>query len=481
MGPFGPAGSPGEPGPQGPQGEPGPPGTVTTEDLQDKLPVTVDLIWVESLNRLTAKVRVGLNEGQDSEVINVNCQELETLIRDVKTDTTTIKNQFTFTDPIYIGECVPVTGGGFIYNRTASTTPSKLSDAFKLISAQVENTHKDTCKAIEPEIELELQTGICKPEDGEDENGDPVPYEVGHKLELINPDTNQPYLVQVESLSDAITTLNNRLIDIWGEVCGQKLKKQSLPEFPIIYKCGNEGPVALTKSELEALPFYTSYQSALGKVDPNQFDPERGAFGKLIKYSYPVDYINLFMGITRQQALSYQTNIMQAQICEPEDCSVLLPDPASWLDTSGRFLLFTWVLESDLLGKTYVVATQIRNPLDEFTSPDPNTDYWEQYFKDIYVIRGNQYGAYWSNENNRNPLIKGFFKDKEEGKRFFQQIKVLSKDTGRTTNNPKFSDIENNNLQLARANEKLVLRKVCYVEKDANTDQLKKLHSWRRK
>lgn len=477
FGPAGPSGPTGLPGQQGPQGEPG---TVSDIDLQQRLPVTVDLIWSESLSRLTAKVRVGQNEGQDSEVISMNCEELENLIRDVKTDTTTIKNQFTFTDPIYLGECAPVTGGGFAYNRTTSTVPAKLGDAFKLISEQIEGNHKDTCKAIEPEIELELRTGICKPEDGEDENGEPVPYEVAHTLELINPDTNQPYLVSVANLGEAITALNNRLIDVWAEVCGQKLKKQNLPEFPSIYKCGNDGPIALTTQELEALPFYTSYQQMLGKLDPNQFNPQTGSFGVFNKYNYPVSYINLFMGLTRQQAGSYQNSLMQAQLCEPEDCNVLLPDPASWLDTAGRFLLFTWVLETDLLGKTYQGVTQLRSPLDVFTIPDPNIEYWNQYFRDIYVIRGNQYGAFWSNENNRKPLIRGFFKNKNEGERFFEQIKVLSKETGRTTNNPKFSDIGNNTLQLARADEKLVLRKVCYVEKDANTDQLRKLHSWRR-
>jgi hypothetical protein len=154
---------------------------------------------------------------------------------------------------------------------------------------------------------------------------------------------------------------------------------------------------------------------------------------------------------------------------------VLLPDPSLPLTTRGHYLLFSWVLEENPKVSAYQNHTQLRNPVDALRVPG---NYWNEYFQPIYKIIGKQFGSYYSEENNGEPLVKGWFLDIDEANRFFQQIRGLTKDTPRETGNPRFPVVTNAVVPIVNVGKKLILRKVCYGF--YNEGNFTKVHSWHR-
>lgn len=177
-------------------------------------------------------------------------------------------------------------------------------------------------------------------------------------------------------------------------------------------------------------------------------------------------------------------NSLQEDICQIEqkesetDCLVLLPDPKLFYD-AGKFLVFSWVLESNPKVIVYQTHTQLRNPIPALqVTPDPDTDYWSIYFADIYRIMGKQWSMYWATDSQQEPLIKGWFLSEFEAIRFFNSMLPLTTSSPRNENNPQFRRVDRDAMQIEYTGDKLILKRVCYAEKDANTDKLKKLHGW---
>lgn len=177
--------------------------------------------------------------------------------------------------------------------------------------------------------------------------------------------------------------------------------------------------------------------------------------------------------------INNQVSTLQKKLCELEvnDCTVLLPDQAVYY-TAGSFLVFTWVLEENPNSAIYQTQTQLRNPLAIFESPDDSL--WNTYFSNIYVIRGTQWGTYWSEDSNKVPLIQGWFLDKNEASRFFAQMNQLSQSIPLSSGNPRFSDVVNSAMDISHTGKKLILKRVCFAQKNPLTDKLEKKHGWRK-
>jgi hypothetical protein len=173
-----------------------------------------------------------------------------------------------------------------------------------------------------------------------------------------------------------------------------------------------------------------------------------------------------------------QVALLQRKICpadDDQDCMVLLPDPSLPLTTRGHYLLFSWVLEETPNVAVYQTTSQLRNPIDALRLPG---NYWNEYFQPIYKIIGKQFGSYFSEENNKEPLIKGWFLNIAEANRFFNQMRPLTKDTPRNEGNPRFPVVTNAVVPIVNVGKKLILRKVCYGF--YNEGEFKKVHSWHR-
>jgi len=180
--------------------------------------------------------------------------------------------------------------------------------------------------------------------------------------------------------------------------------------------------------------------------------------------------------------LNRQISSIQKSLCieeESQDCMILMPDQSLYYQ-AGKFLTFLWVLESNPKTSVYATTSQLRNPLEIFQTENDNSDtFWDTYFNNIYKIIGKQWATYWAKDSNQEPLVKGWFSNKEEAKRYFEQLKTLTTSEVNEENNPRFNDIENSTMQLSNDNKKLILYKVCYAEKDSMTDKLKKKHGWK--
>ncbi|BBG57962.1 hypothetical protein [uncultured phage] len=178
------------------------------------------------------------------------------------------------------------------------------------------------------------------------------------------------------------------------------------------------------------------------------------------------------------QLINDQVALLQRKICpadDDQDCMVLLPDPSLPLTTRGHYLLFSWVLEENPNVSAYQNHTQLRNPIDALRVAG---NHWNQYFEPIYKIIGKQFGSYFSEQPAKRPLIEGWFLDVAEANRFFNQMRILTKDTPRENDNPRFPMITNSTVPIVNVGKKIILRKVCYGYYDEG--DFKKVHSWHR-
>jgi hypothetical protein len=212
-------------------------------------------------------------------------------------------------------------------------------------------------------------------------------------------------------------------------------------------------------------------------TDPNGPDCPPDATPEEKERGYREREIPLDSPMEALQLLNSQVALLQKKICPAadDDCMVLLPDPSLPLTTRGHYLLFSWVLEENPKVSAYQNHTQLRNPIDALRVPG---NYWNEYFEPIYKIIGKQFGSYYSEENNREPLVKGWFLDIDEANRFFNQMGALSKDTPRNNDNPRLPMIANSTVPIVNVGKKLILKKVCYGF--YNEGNFTKVHSWHR-
>jgi hypothetical protein len=202
--------------------------------------------------------------------------------------------------------------------------------------------------------------------------------------------------------------------------------------------------------------------------DATPEEKERGYREREISLDDPMEALQL---------INDQVALLQRKTCpdDDQDCMVLLPDPSLPLTTRGHYLLFSWVLEENPKISAYQNHTQLRNPIDALRVAG---NHWNQYFEPIYKIIGKQYGTYHSEENNGEPLIKGWFFNIDEANRFFNQMRTLTKDTPRNEGNPRFPVVTNAVVPIVNVGKKLILRKVCYGF--YNEGSFTKVHSWHR-
>jgi hypothetical protein len=203
--------------------------------------------------------------------------------------------------------------------------------------------------------------------------------------------------------------------------------------------------------------------------DATPEEKERGYREKEITLDDPMEALQL---------INDQVALLQRKICpadDDQDCMVLLPDPSLPLTTRGHYLLFSWVLEENPKVSAYQNHTQLRNPIDALRVPG---NYWNQYFEPIYKIIGKQFGSYFSEQPAKRPLIEGWFLDVAEANRFFNQMRILTKDTPRENDNPRFPMITNSTVPIVNVGKKIILRKVCYGY--YGDGDFKKVHSWHR-
>jgi hypothetical protein len=163
-GPFGPRGAvgpPGIPGPQGKQGPPGKPGknaapiyVVPIAPIIPPAPkptCNFSLSWDAANSILKANLQIGDCRTQPSVKIPIDMDttNLENYLKD-------IQNKVTVTPPIQKGEAVEPDqqGDWYQYHALGPNNATGLSDAFKLLSEQIENAHKDTVKGIEHKMTL---------------------------------------------------------------------------------------------------------------------------------------------------------------------------------------------------------------------------------------------------------------------------------------------------------------------------------------
>jgi Collagen triple helix repeat (20 copies) len=176
--------------------------------------------------------------------------------------------------------------------------------------------------------------------------------------------------------------------------------------------------------------------------------------------------------------LSAQIESLHMDLCRVNstDCddTVLLPDPDVIRSAKGKYLIFNWVLAENTSPKRYKGVTQLPDPINSLwlnVTPDQAVSKWDTYFKDIYKIEGEQYSVYWSKENGRTPLTRGYFADKEEAERYFNSIKTLTKLEPREENNPIYSDIKNQAHKPSNIGKKMILYSVFIVDKLENSDE----------
>ncbi|WP_228036225.1 hypothetical protein [Microcystis sp. LEGE 00066] len=203
--------------------------------------------------------------------------------------------------------------------------------------------------------------------------------------------------------------------------------------------------------------------------DATPEEKERGYREREISLDDPMEALQL---------INDQVALLQRKICpadDDQDCMVLLPDPSLPLTTRGHYLLFSWVLEENPKVSAYQNHTQLRNPIDALRVAG---NHWNQYFEPIYKIIGKQFGSYFSEQPAKRPLIEGWFLDVAEANRFFNQMRILTKDTPRENDNPRFPMITNSTVPIVNVGKKIILRKVCYGYYDEG--DFKKVHSWHR-
>ncbi len=204
--------------------------------------------------------------------------------------------------------------------------------------------------------------------------------------------------------------------------------------------------------------------------------PGEREYSELAPITYN-SFASTFIGI-HEHLKAVHKDICEIKIQET-DCMILMPDTKLYYD-AGKFLIFSWVLESNPDVHAYQTHSQIRNPIPALqATPDPTTDYWGIYFESIYKILGTQYANYWATDSKQNPLLRGWFSSETEALRFFNQMQSLTTSIPKSTDNPRYRKVDNDAMNISNIGQKLILKRVCYAEKDADTDQLRKKHGWR--
>ena len=269
-------------------------------------------------------------------------------------------------------------------------------------------------------------------------------------------------IITVVNLIDASVIINNQLAILQKKTC----KITELTEITCI-DC-----TEVDRRAREGNPIPDDERPPECPVDVTDEEKTKGYRENIIT----VDLLSTAIGKISRQVASLKQEI----VCKinADDCLVLLPDPSLPLTTRGHYLLFSWVLEETPKVSIYQTTSQLRNPIDALRVISPGVNYWSEYFEPIYKIIGKQYGTYYSEENSREPLVKGWFLDVDEANRFFSQMRTLTKDNPRETDNPRFPLVTNSTVPIVHTEEKIILRKVCYGY--YNEGEFLAVHSWRK-
>jgi hypothetical protein len=524
----GPPGPQGEPGPQGqpgsdgygtqgPQGEPGPQGQPGKDAKLDELQPSIDLQWDENSCILSAYISIAGNAAIAE--VDMNCKPIMDLLKE-------IKDKVTVEPEIQQGECRLNRDEGdyFDYQSLGSTYARGIEAAFEAISAQIEALHEDTCKAIQPKVKISQLPKFSKCELNEDtkkyENKEySIPEAIAKEFLTFDVPAlllGQEEIVVADLIKIGLEFLWNYLTDqalefSKGECAKNRLKIINFPELegclPEIELNPNNNEPFLGESTITGdddveitvcTPNYLSndilrirkaYNGELPESLIKAYKPKMKA--ELDDYNYELEdlpqekwFYELATGLKGYfQAQSY---IHAKSIClqaAKEDTTVLLPDPSAVWNTKGNYLLFFWKLDVEnptQKQKIWRHKTQLADPIDELIDPSDPDSVWNQYFANIYQIIGNQYGDYRSKDMARRfPLYRGWFKDSEEGTRFFESIKDLTKIEGAEKSNPSFPVKINQSVDKQNKGYKMVLRKVCVIKKYEDSDKIDILRGYK--
>lgn len=175
--------------------------------------------------------------------------------------------------------------------------------------------------------------------------------------------------------------------------------------------------------------------------------------------------------------LNSQLYDIQNKVCDLEsDCDELLPtDLAVWVNY-GYYMLFYWKWENKNI-KTGLRKTQLPSPIKELINPKDVNAIWNQYFNEIHRIVGVQY-AHLYTDNVKTPIYQGWFLNSNEAIRFFDSIIPFTSLSIRQNNNPAFPQYANHVTKIKNTGEKLLLRRVCIVEKLRYSDEIKQIISY---
>ncbi|WP_107666491.1 hypothetical protein [Cyanothece sp. BG0011] len=169
--------------------------------------------------------------------------------------------------------------------------------------------------------------------------------------------------------------------------------------------------------------------------------------------------------------LNSQLYDIQNKVCELEiDCGQLLPtDLAIWVNY-GYYILFYWKWENKEV-KTGLNFTQLPEPIDALINPIDINTVWDQYFQGIYRIIGEQF-SFLHIDNVKTPIYRGWFLNNSEAIRFYNSIIPLTRLSIKQENNPAFPTYSNKQTNIKNTGERVLLRKVCIIEKLRNSDDI---------
>lgn len=172
---------------------------------------------------------------------------------------------------------------------------------------------------------------------------------------------------------------------------------------------------------------------------------------------------------------------------EWEPTTVLMPDPSAFT-AKGNILVLFWVLESDPTYKTYYTTTQVNNPISALVDvldsegkvKDSCKANWDKYFKPLQRTQGYQHSRTYCNEL-KSPFADGFFDSKEDALQYFDKLYELTNYTVRDKAPTIHSSAEKDEYlkELSHVGQKLILKKVNVVKKDAWKDSAEVLISYK--
>lgn len=513
-------GLPGAKGEKGDRGLPGSSGGGSGSSGGDTTVIIKPRLYL-SFNPKTCLFRVTLkiDDYQTSATVDMFCEEAIDLLKE-------IKEKVSIQPSIQRGNCTENrnVGNYFDYQSLSPTSPSGIEAAFEALSNQIEALHEDACKAIQPKIRISQLPKFTRCELNEDtkkyENKEYSIIEAIAK-EFLTFDVpalllGQEEIVVADLLKIGLEFLWNYLTDqsleiSKGECAKNRLKIINFPELegclPEIELNPNNNEPFLGESTITGddeveiticTPNYLSndilrirkaYNGELPESLIKAYKPKMKA--ELDDFSNELEDLPLenwfyefatgLKGYFQAQAYIHAKSIcLQAA---KEDTTVLLPDPSAVWNTKGNYLLFFWKLDVENLTekqKNWRHVTQLADPIDELLNPSDPKQIWDQYFAGIYQIIGNKWGQYRGKDKaKRYPLYKGWFKDEEEGERFFDSIKNLTKIEGDDKNNPSFPNKKNQSVDKQNAGCKIVLRKVCVAYKKEDSDEVEILYGFK--